>query len=276
MIKITKKEFKNGKNNIVLKEIIFKEQNEDILVSILETIFKRKIEIISKCNSKTNKLDFTITTNVGIINLKTNSNNKYLNIRNTAFLCDIYRQITSINTIYSDKQVVNQVNLTYDIEKKKQPITEYKLRNKNGTTYIDNLRLIEINMEFFKKMWLEKENYTKEIILKYKYIIMLTLDKEDLNNFSRYVRDEKVNKYMEQLDELNFTKKYESLLSEEQEQKKILETEKNKSEKEGYKRGLKTKSIEIAKKMIKSNLDINTITKLTGLDRADVRRLLNN
>ena len=81
----------------------------------------------------------------------------------------------------------------------------------------------------------------------------------------------------EQLDELKKSK-YEQELAEyrmkEIRDKKAIESYGfNTGKEEGRKEGKKEKQIEIAKKMLKENMDINLISKLTSLTENEIRKL---
>ena len=128
-----------------------------------------------------------------------------------------------------------------------------------------SLKLVE---KLFKKSYNED---SKDLIRWLKFIKEPSLlEERDMENIN-------IKEAKEQLDELKKSK-YEQELAEyrmkEIRDKKAIESYGfNTGKEEGRKEGKKEKQIEIAKKMLKENMDINLISKLTSLTENEIRKL---
>ena len=124
-----------------------------------------------------------------------------------------------------------------------------------------SLKLVE---KFFKKSY----NKDDENLIRWLKFIKKPelLEERDMENVN--IREAK-----EQLDELKKSK-YEQELAEyrmkELRDKKAIESYGFNS---GVKEGMKKKNIEIAKKMLKENMDIKLISKLTSLTEDEIKKL---
>ena len=128
-----------------------------------------------------------------------------------------------------------------------------------------SLKLVE---KLFKKSYNED---SKDLIRWLKFIKEPSLlEEKDMENVN-------IKEAKEQLDELKKSK-YEQELAEyrmkEIRDKKAIESYGfNTGKEEDRKEGKKEKQIEIAKKMLKENMDINLISKLTSLTENEIRKL---
>ena len=108
---------------------------------------------------------------------------------------------------------------------------------------------------------------------------MMDLDKKELKEISK--DDKVVHKYMEDLENLNGNQKFREFMTYEMDQKIIHNTELYEAKKEGIEKGIKQgmkqgakeNSIEIARTMLKENIDINIIIKCTGLTKKEIENL---
>ena len=153
------------------------------------------------------------------------------------------------------------------INKDKKELREYYVQDNEGKKYVKNLKIIEINMDYYMKIWHNKE--TKEIE-KYKYLIMLDLKDEDLKKLSK---DKVVEEYMNKLNSVNKDPIFKKLMTDEEDRKKYENTIRKNAKDEGKKQGITEKTIEIAKKMIEKNKDINEISEITGLSIEEIEKL---
>ena len=96
---------------------------------------------------------------------------------------------------------------------------------------------------------------------------MLDLEKDDLDKISN--GDDFVKEYEDKVTELNNQETFRSFMSYEEDQRLIQNTEK----KMAYEKGVEQNKLEIAKNMLKKNMDIDTISELTGLDINTLQKL---
>ena len=114
-------------------------------------------------------------------------------------------------------------------------------------------------------------NESTEKIEEYKHLIMLDLEKESLEKLSE--RDDFVKEYEERLNKLNEDETFQSAMTYEEDQKLILNTEKNQAYDNGKAEGSIIKSKEIAKSMLNENIDVNIISKCTNLTIEEINNL---
>ena len=160
-----------------------------------------------------------------------------------------------------------QINLSYGV-KDNEKIRIYRMQDDSGKRYVENLIIYDVNMEYYKKIWYDKN--IKEIE-KNKYIIMMDLDKSELKEISK--DDKVVYKYMEDLENLNGNQKFREYMTYEMDQKIIHNTELYDAKKEGLEQGERQEKLSIARMMLKENIDINIIIKCTGLTKEEVENL---
>ncbi len=114
-------------------------------------------------------------------------------------------------------------------------------------------------------------NDGKEKLDKYKYLVMQNLDKEELEKLSvMYKGDEGIMDYNEKLRRLNENGKFNSLLTEEEEEIFWRNTERNIGEKLGEKRGEKRGKKDVAKNMLSDGVNIDLIAKYTNLSKQQI------
>ena len=130
-----------------------------------------------------------------------------------------------------------------------------------------------MNVDLLKKLY-----YNKDIksINKYKPVIMLTLNKEELEEFS--LGDERIMEYKDKVNELNSDDDFVTFISREEDQEKTenalrtIISEKN-EELKTQKTKLNNVNREHARKMKEKNIDLNAISEITGLTIEEIEKL---
>ena len=273
--------FYTCKYDRAFKEVFMKEENKDILEKVLETILKVKIEKIRFLNLERNvdnikvkrkHLDLYLETNIGKIQVEVNTENpKYLNSRNMAYISDIYSHHILVGEEYSEKTLIIQINMSYDI-KNEEYIRKYLVQDNKGNKYVNNLIIYEINMEKYKGLWYNKN---QEEIEKNKYLLMLDLGLKDLGKLS--LKDKVVSKYMSEIERVNEEPEFREYMSAEEDNRKIENSIRSEGYEDGVKAGLEQgieqgnkavakRNLEIAKKMQKRNYSKEEIKQITGID----------
>ena len=281
--------FYTCKYDRAFKEVFMKEENKDILEKVLETILKVKIEKIRFLNLERNvdnikvkrkHLDLYLETDIGKIQVEVNTENpKYLNSRNMAYISDIYSHHILVGEEYSEKTLIIQINMSYDI-KNEEYIRKYLVQDDKGNKYVKNLIIYEINMEKYKSFWYNKN---QEEIEKNKYLLMLDLGLKDLGKLS--LKDKVVSKYMSEIERVNEEPEFREYMSAEEDNRKIENSIRSEGYEDGVKYGINlgktegivqgatAKVIEIAKEMKKKNYSMEEISQLTGLDLKEIEKL---
>ena len=214
-----KEKFYNCRYDAVFKEVFLNEKNEEILKKLLEQSLNVKIHAIEtlmernqgNVHVRKKVLVIVLHTDQGIIGLEMNVNNRNLHIRNTVLAFDLYNHYIYRGDEYDDLIQVIQVNYTYGLGKKYNEVEVYELQNERKEQLLKNFKIIEWNMDKIMKFWYDKD---EENIEKYKYLIMLDLEQEELHELSK--RDEKVKKYMEEVERINQDPKFREYMAKEE------------------------------------------------------------
>ena len=273
----------------VFKEIFAKEENKDILIKLLESILKVKIEKVEYLNLERNvdninvarkHLDLFLKTDVGKIQVEVNATDKdYVKPRNMAYLCDIYSHHTLKGEAYNEETMMIQINFSYGINIEEY-VREYRIQDNIVNMYVKNFVIYELNMDKYIDIWYNKDE--KEIN-KNKYLLMLNLELKDLENLS--CKDRVVLKYMSELERVNQNPEFREYMSAEEDNRKIqnslriqaIKEGRAEGHAEGHAEGLQQGSyqskIQIAKNMLEENMDINLISKLTGLKVEEINSI---
>ena len=161
------------------------------------------------------------------------------------------------------------------------PQKKYMILNtdrKDLNPRVKNFIIYEVNMDYIMKSWYNK--YKQEVNT-YKYFIMLNLNLEELKELYEITKDERIEKYMEELKKVNTIPEFREFITEEQDRQFIMNTERYEGEKIGEARGeargekkgaLKSK-IESATIMLKEKFSIEMISKVTGLSVSQIKNI---
>ena len=281
--------FYTCRNDRAFKEVFLNPNNSDLLKALLEFILKIKIdkleikktELLSgNVNIKDKRVDAIVHTGNKKIEIEINSQNKdYLHTRSTAYICNIYQSNASVGDTYNEDTDIIQVNLTWGLGRNNEEMKIYKIMNEKGELYVKNFIIYEINMDYYDKIWYSKN---EEEIKKNQYMIMLDLDKKELENMPK---DKIVDKYITNVTIVNDDPEFQKYMSEEEDKKKIQNSLLSEAKEEGISQGYTSgindgiskgenkKSIEIAKNMLKKNMSIEDISDITGLSIEEINKL---
>ena len=279
--------FYTCKNDRAFKEVFLNPNNSDLLKALLEFILKTKIdkleikktELLSgNVNIKDKRVDAIVHTGNKKIEIEINSQNKnYLRTRSTAYICNIYQSNASVGDTYNEDTDIIQVNLTWGLGKNNEEMKIYKIMNEKGELYVKNFIIYEINMDYYDKIWYSKN---EEEIKKNQYMIMLDLDKKELENMPK---DDIVDKYITNVTIVNDNPEFQKYMSEEEDKKKIqnslLSEAKEEGIEQGYTSGINdgiSKGIkQTAKNLLSMNMTLEDISKATGLSVEEINKLKN-
>ena len=131
---------------------------------------------------------------------------------------------------------------------------------------------LEYNMDKITNYWY---NSDVDKINKYKHLIMLDLEKNDLEKMSN--GDDLVKEYENKVTDLNNQETFRSFMTYEEDQRLIQNTEKKMAYDEGISQGIsqgiEQEKLEIAKNMLAKKMDISIVSELTGLDTTTLEKL---
>ncbi len=279
----------NGLNDIVFKNTLCVEEHKGLLKWLLESCLDIKIdnlilkdkELSKKTKySKGRVVDLLIESDNKMFNVEINNRpHDYNNDRNLGYLANLYGKSIDKSNDYKKINSCIQLNITSgkkDIELKSKYLLVDTL-NESKNIWTDNFIIYEINVDLLKKLY-----YNKDIksINKYKPVIMLTLNKEELEEFS--LGDERIMEYKDKVNELNSDDDFVTFISREEDQEKTenalrtIISEKN-EELKNSREELKTQktklNIEHAKKLKENNVDVKIISDTTGLTIEEIEDL---
>ena len=131
-------------------------------------------------------------------------------------------------------------------------------------------------MEKYKELLYNED---EEGIEKNKYLIMLDMDLEELKKLKK---DKVVLDYMEKIERLNQNPMFINWITKEKDEEMIKNTQLRRAKEDGISQGI-TQGIhqgmdagkkEVAKSMLEDGMDIEKISKLTGLSIKEIQKLI--
>ena len=278
------KKFYSCRYDRTFKEVFLKEENEDLLVALLELTLNLKVYEIQRLNVETLQgnintrkkyCDLLLKTSEGYIGIEINSEPKdYLHTRNLAFLCNVYSRYTLKGDSYSEDTLIIQLNLTYGMNKKDDKICRIYTLNDGEKNFVRNFKIVEWNMDKVLNYWYAKDEVN---IQKFKYLIMLDLNEEDLAKLSN---DRKVMKFMNEVKKVNEDPEFFSYMTKEEDEKKCHNTELKEAINTridiGKNEGKIEEKMVVAKIMLKKHIPIKDIIEITELTNEEIEKLQKN
>ena len=255
----------------LIEQILNKKYNEFIILN--PNLIKDNIHNIGQ------KLDLLIKADDEYINVELNSKyNKYIKERNLLYVFKL-----CLDKSEKDKQTlkgcVRQININFGRKSKGiEDIAVVNLtENKKLTTKIE---IKNLNVDFYIKKYYNNYKLTKEEEL----YAMLGLELEELKKLSE--RNEMVKEFKESVEEANKDELVVKWFTPEQEREMRENYIKSEAEEKGMKKGKKEGIIEgrkagklegllqTAKNMLEANMNIETVSKLTGLSVKKIKDML--
>ena len=299
------KKFYTAKNDLIFKTIML--EQPELLKEIIERIIKVKIDEIIILNSelpvtyvrsKKRIVDLLVKSKDRYINVELNSeaDDEVYKIRNTTYLFNVYSERIKKGEEYIEllKKEFIAINLSYRLKEEKIKY-EYKIQDDNKKEFINNFKIIEINMDKIKKDWYILNKKEKE---EYKYLYMLDLNKEELKSYCG--DDVLMEKYENKVRKLNEDEKFTYFLTDEEDGENIYNSRLKLAEEKATQRGLekgmqqgmqqgiergieqgieqgsKETSINIAKEMLKKEMNIDDISEITKLSVEQIKKIKKN
>ena len=243
-------------------------------------ILSNNIELpVEHIKERRKYLDLILDTNEGIINVELNHiyKNEIPN-RNFLYFCKLISSSVKRTKSYFNIKKHIQLNITwnlkeyfnFDITNRKIIKCYIKEDETNNKVHDDIFEIVHINMDYYKNVWyhgdIEKEN---------PFLMLLAADAED-----KMEKISKGDKIMEELskkvNKLNQDPEIIDVIIENEDE--IINNtlyEKGISEgiSQGISQGIEQNKIENAKKMLKEKLDIDLISKITGLSKDEIKKL---
>ena len=272
--------FYTCKSDRAFKEVFLKKNDSEPLQALLELILEIKIDYLEikktellsgNVNIKDKRVDALVYTGNKKIDIEINSQyEKYLNPRNTAYICNTYQSHTLVGKEYNQQTDIAQVNLTWGLGAEEDIMTKYMIMSENGKLFVKNFIIYEINMDYYNKLWYSKN---EDEIKKNLYLIMLDLDKKELENMPK---DKIVDKYITNVTIVNDNPEFQKYMSEEEDKKKIQNSLISEAKNEGISQGISEEKNNVAKNLLSMNMPIEDISKATGLSLEEIKNISKN
>ncbi len=282
----TKETFYVLGNDIIFKNTFNTEERLKRLLSEtlglnVNEVYQNDIELqVENVKERVKKLDLILNTDKGVINVEVNYNSKSeMPNRNFLFFCKLISSSIKKTESYLKVAKHIQLNLTWNLQKFLPfDVTNRKIvkcyimdEETHKKVHDDIFEIVHINMDYFKKVW-----YHGNIQDENPFFMLLTAsNKEELDKIS------KGDKFMEEI-----SKKVKKLnLDPEIVKEIVIENEdeiiKNSiyhsgikdGIKEGIREGISQSKIEIARNLLKKEIDIDTISEVTGLSKKEIENL---
>ena len=272
------KKFYTAKTDRVFKAIFCSDENKHMMIQLLSSMLEKNITELTFLNNELSVdnvlerqkiVDVLAKVDGEYVHIELNSNAvNYLHFRNFIYFSEIYSKKTKRGEKYNFKTKFIHIDLTYGLSDE-EDVIKYYVMSTHGKKYINNIEIIEFNMDSLKKYCYTK---TKEKYEKFKHLIMLDLNKEDLENL--VLGDEFMKEYKERLEKLNEDETFTSAISYEEDQRYILNTEKWISFEEGMEKGIQEKTIEFIRNMHRQNIPLEQIASIAKLPLNEVKTIL--
>ena len=265
------KKFYKGYIDAVFKAIFCKNTNEELLSWLLKRSLKEEVKIIKiippeviKPNIyvKNKTLDVLVRLKGKLTNIEVNSGYYTgLHERNAAFIFSKYSEETKVGENYSKMIDVIQINFTRGLSNKYPPLSIYTLTDvKTKINYINNLKIYEYNVDKIFDECYNKNN--KE----FNFVAMLDSDENQLKKICK--GDEMMEKFENEINKLNEDVEFTTWLSAEEDARKINNT----LIVNAIDDGKKQKSLETAKNLLSTGMNINKIYDILNVEDEDIKK----
>ena len=229
---------------------------------------------IENINEKSKTTDVLLSVEGNIINLE--MNNKHyegLYERNDLYQHTVMSRVVNKGDKYPEYKKVIQINIdNFDNFIKEistfrvMEIDTHELENNGYLKY--HINLPKIKKKYYNK---EKLNYLEKLFL------IISIDNDDeLNKISK--GDVVMEEFKDKVEEINYDELFSDILSAEWKRKdneKVERTILYNTEQKGLRQGIEQGKLEVVKNMLKKNMDIGTISDLTGINREKIEDISN-
>ena len=272
------------KNDYVFKKIFGEKGDEDILMSLINSILKgnpviKELELLNTeypkegIENKGCHFDILAKTDNGIsINIEM----QYRKNRNLKDRIVYYSDRINVNEYkvgqqYGDKKIISIWVFAENFTDRKEAISEIfpcfkENKEDKWEVFTENKRIILFELQKYK---VDNENF-RDILSGWVNFLQTP---EILDNDIMKPNNKELEKAIEKLEYISKNQQDKYIIDAFNDYERDYYNDLNYEKQEGIKEGLKEKSIEIAKNMLKEGLDINLISKLSGLTVEEIKNL---
>ncbi len=249
-----------------LLSLVLKKDMKQIMKNI--TFVKQELNKENYHHSK-KTVDLVCQLGKDIYNVELNNNMEKEGLeRNISYAADLYKSKMFRGSDYNYQNVL-QINLTnFTFKGNESCEEEYFLRDENGKILTDKIRIIYFYLPKIREKFYNKDNLSEVEKL------LLVFNEQSSTYLDELMEGNKVMK--EYFEESNETSKKEEIIGlyDKELYDEAMEYHRLRHAREdGMEEGEKKKSLEIAKNMLKKNMEINFISECTGLSIEEIRKL---
>lgn len=270
--------FYTAKNDNVFKSIFCDEHDTFLLKTLIERCLKIKIKLLEihsperikeNIYAKGQRLDVLVKADDKLINIEVNSGYyEALHRKSFGYAGSKYGEEVKVGESYFDMNDVIQINFTWGLPKKHPVLGEYPPIDSNtGIKFVDNFNIYEYNMDKIKELWYSGDK-------EYEFLAIFDFDKEELKKVGS--GDKYMTEFKKKVESLNNNARYKEFLSAEEDMRKTNNTFKEIGRREGIEigksEGVEERNIEIARNLLKENVDMEIISKATGLTLEEIKK----
>ena len=269
------KTFYTAKNDNVFKSIFCDEHDTFLLKTLIERCLKIKVKLIEihsperikeNIYAKGQRLDVLVKADNKLINIEVNSGYyEALHRKSFGYAGSKYAEEVKAGESYFDMSDIVQINFTWGLPKKYPVLGEYPSADLNTRIkFIDNFDIYEYNMDKIKDLWYSGDK-------EYEFLAIFDFDKEELKKVGS--GDKYMTEFKNKVESLNNNKRYKEFLSAEEDMRKTNNTFKEIGRREGIEIGILEEKKQIAKNLLKENVDVKIISTSTGLSLDEIEKL---
>jgi len=215
-------------------------------------------------SSKT--VDFVCTIDNEVIGIEMNNNtSKEALERNISYAADLYKSKMIRGRKYEYQKVV-QININnFTFKGNNKIIEEYSLKNKQGEEFTDKLKFIHIYLPNIRKKYYNKDNLSE-----LERLLLIFNEEEDLEKLSggNIIMED----YIKEREDISIDDEVIGLYDKELHLEKLRLSEIYHAKEEG----MKQEKLEIAKNMLKDNIELDIISKYTNLTKEELEKINQN
>ena len=219
-----------------------------------------------RIKNKSNYLDLVVKTEEEYINIEVSNNsyNEVIAYRNFAYLINLANNVILEGIKAKEHPSVKQINLIFGRKNDNYEISRYDLYSfEENKKFNENLEIININVDKLKEMYYNSNKKLTKIIP----IIALAMTKEELEeNKEESNVFENVLCNLDKINDTNIVPMFMPIEEEKKWEKEMMI--------ELWKReGIEEKCFDAVYKMLKENLDMKLISKITGLSVKKIKAI---
>ena len=278
---IQEKELIPLKFDLVFKKIFGNEKDLEPIKCLLKRILNIDAKEITILNSeligkpyidKKVSVDLIVKIEDGtniMIEINTDVNNALID-RNFFYLCRVISKSLKYTRRYNELNKHIQINFDFRGTHKK-PIMHYKIIcEETNEILTEKLEIIRIDVPYYSNAWYNKNE--KELNETGRFIALFNMsDRKSAKNISNGDKD--MEDILKKIENASEDEEIIGAYDLEFHRNEMERLGKLNAKEEGIKEGSIEKAKEIASKMIESNMDLDTISNLTGLAKEEIKKL---